>query len=281
MTDDPPLYVDVDGPVAILTLSRPARRNALTRHATQLLGSAIHDIAGRDDVRGVIITGAGNRAFAAGADISELVDRPPMAALDTGFPRVLADLESLPVPTVAALNGDALGGGCELALACDLRVAAAHARVGFPEVGLGIMPGAGGTRRLLQQIGIGRTKELILTGRILDASQALDWGLVNRVVAAGAVLTTAKAVLAELVERPQVALRLAKLTIDATARHEASAELERVAYALSYHGPDRAERMQRFLHQRESVLDRPPRQRDADRGARRDSTDESFTGQPY
>ena len=198
----------------------------------------------------MIITGAGDRAFASGADVAELADRDPMLALDGLVQGILLDLEALPFPTIAALNGYALGGGWELALACDLRVASSTARVGFPEVGLGIMPGAGGTLRLLRYVGVGRAKEWIMTGRILDAQEAESFGLVNRVVAPEDLLDAARSLMVELVSQPRLAVRLAKMVIDAAARGQAGPELERMAYTLTFHAPDRSERMHRFLEQR-------------------------------
>jgi enoyl-CoA hydratase/carnithine racemase len=233
--------------VVVATMNRAERRNALSRAAWLELGDLLGDLQADAETRGLIITGTGNRAFAAGADVSELVDRPPFVALDGLVQGILLQLEDLPFPTIAALNGHALGGGWELALACDLRIAASHARVGFPEVSLGIMPGAGGTLRLLQHVGIGLAKEWILTGRLLDASEAASHGLVNKVVDATEVLDAARSVMGELIAQPRVGVRLAKLVLNATARGEAGALLERLAYTLTFHSPERSERMRSFL----------------------------------
>jgi enoyl-CoA hydratase len=200
--------------------------------------------------RGLIITGAGERAFAAGADVSELVDRPPLVALDGLVQQILIELEDVPFPTIAALNGHALGGGWELALACDLRVAVAHARVGFPEVGLGIIPGAGGTQRLLQHVGVGRAMEWILASRIIDAREAADHGLINRVVEGTNLLEEARSLMGDLVAQPKLAVRLAKMMVNATARGQAGPDFERLAYTLAFHSPERSERMQSFLDRR-------------------------------
>lgn len=247
MTEDRSILCDsVDG-LAVVTVNRPERRNALSRDMWLELGRVLTELRSEPGTRGLVLTGAGDRAFAAGADVAELVDRPPVVALDGLVQGVLTGLEDLPFPTVAALNGHALGGGWELALACDVRVAVPGAKVGFPEIGLGIMPGAGGTMRLLQHVGIGLAKEWILTGRLLSAVQAADQGLINRVVEPDALLDEARALLNAMVGQPALALRLAKLTINATARGHASTELERTAYALTFYGPERSERMRRFL----------------------------------
>lgn len=141
-------------------------------------------------------------------------------------------------------------GRVELALACDLRVAVSSAKVGFPEVGLGIIPGAGGTLRLLQHVGVGLAKEYILTGRLLDAAEAHALGLVNRLVEPGRALDEARGLMEVLAGQPRTAVRLAKLLIDAAARGEASPAMERLAYTLTFHAPDRAERMHAFLDRR-------------------------------
>jgi enoyl-CoA hydratase/carnithine racemase len=237
--------------VALVTIDRPERRNALSRDAWLELRSAITAARSDPDTLGLIITGSGDRAFAAGADIEELADRPALVALDGLVQTVLLEVEALPFPTIAAVNGHALGGGWELALACDLRVAVSSARVGFPEVGLGIMPGAGGILRLLQHVGIGFAKEWVLTGRLLDASEAHAHGLVNRVVEPGQALDAARGLMAEIASQPLTAVRLATIVIDAAARGQASPELERLAYTLTFHSPERAERMHAFLDRRD------------------------------
>lgn len=236
--------------IVLVTIDRPDRRNALSRDAWLELRGLLRRLGDDPATEGMIITGAGDRAFASGADVAELADRDPMVALDGLVQGILLDLEALPFPTIAALNGYALGGGWELALACDLRVASSSAQVGFPEVGLGIMPGAGGTLRLLRHVGVGRAKEWIMTGRILAAHEAESFGLVNRVVAPDDLLDAARTLMVELVSQPRLAVRLAKMVIDAAARGQAGPELERMAYTLTFHAPDRSERMHRFLEQR-------------------------------
>jgi enoyl-CoA hydratase len=240
--------------ITVVTINRPDRRNALTRATWLELQALLGALRADPEIRGLIITGAGDRAFAAGADVSELVDRPPLVALEGLVQQILIELEDLPFPTIAALNGHALGGGWELALACDLRVAAAHARVGFPEVGLGIIPGAGGTLRLLQHVGVGRAKEWILASRVLDAREAATHGLINKVVEDGNILDEAHSLMEELVTQPQLAVRLAKLMVNASARGQAGPDFERLAYTLAFHSPERSERMQRFLDRRAERL---------------------------
>ena len=243
------LHETIEG-VALVTINRPDKHNALSRDIWLELSDLLGDLRADPGTRGLIVTGAGNRAFAAGADVAELVDRAPLVALDGLVQKILFQLSDLPWPTIAALNGHALGGGWELALACDLRVAAPHARVGFPEVGLGIIPGAGGTLKLLQHVGVGRAMEWILTSRLLDAHEAASYGLINKVVDDGQVVEAARSLMAELGAQPRLAVRLAKIMVNAAARGEAGPELERLAYTLAFHSPERSERMHRFLDQR-------------------------------
>lgn len=250
MAETASIRVEIHDGVAVATIDRPERRNALSKQAWSELRTAIAALGGDDDIEGLIVTGAGDQAFAAGADVEELADRPAFVALDGFVQSVMLELEALPFPTIAALNGHALGGGWELALACDLRVAVSSAKVGFPEVGLGIIPGAGGTLRLLQHVGVGLAKEWILTGRLLDAAEAHALGLVNRLVEPGRALDEARGLMEVLAGQPRTAVRLAKLLIDATARGEASPAMERLAYTLTFHAPDRAERMHAFLERR-------------------------------
>jgi enoyl-CoA hydratase len=234
--------------VVVVTVDRQDRRNAMDRAAWFELRDLVRALRDDEALRGVIVTGAGDKAFVAGADVEELADRDPWVALAGAVQRTLLELDDLPVPTVAALNGDALGGGWELALACDLRVAAGHARVGFPEVGLGIMPGAGGTQRLLHHVGLGRAKELVFTGRLLDAGEAAALGLVNAV--ADDALGEARRLMGTILRQAPTSVRLAKTVLNATARQDSGADLERLAYTLTFHTEERGARMRRFLERR-------------------------------
>jgi enoyl-CoA hydratase/carnithine racemase len=211
-----PVRVDLPGSVATITLDRPEARNALDRPLLRALGSALRDLDARPGLRAVVLTGAGDRAFCAGADLRE---RATMSDEETrGFLALLGEavalLEGLPVPVVAALNGATLGGGLELALGCDLRVASEEAVLGLPEVGVGIIPGAGGTQRLPRLVGLARAKEMVLTGRKLTAGVAESWGLVNRVVPAAQVLGAAHALAQEVADKAPLAVAAAKRALD-------------------------------------------------------------------
>ena len=206
------------GRVAHLELVNPPL-NLVTRELLQELGEAVAALAEAsvDDVRAVVVTGRGERAFCAGSHVGEFeAQRGPAGRarleLEARVSRALADL---PMPTVAAIEGDALGGGLELALACDLRIASARARLGLPEVRLAVIPGAGGTQRLPSVVGPARARELILTGRIITADEAARIGLVNEVVPAGQARARADAVADEIAGRGPLAVREAKRLIDA------------------------------------------------------------------
>ncbi|HEX6071134.1 MAG TPA: enoyl-CoA hydratase-related protein [Longimicrobiaceae bacterium] len=205
------LRLDLEAPVATLTVHRPDRLNALDRDTIVELGEALARIREAADVRGAVITGSGDRAFVAGADISELAAMEPLEGVEVSRlgQRVFRELELSRKPIVAAVNGFALGGGCELALAAHLRIASTSARFGLPEVRLGIIPGYGGTVRLSRLVGKGRALELILGGEMIDAEEAHRIGLVNRVVPAESLLQEARELVGRIVKNGPLALGLA------------------------------------------------------------------------
>jgi methylglutaconyl-CoA hydratase len=187
VSDEDPIRVDQRGPIVVWTITREARMNSLSRDVLLAFGRLGREAADNDSIRAILITGAGDKAFCAGADLKE---RRGMSENDIRvqvalYRSELGPIDRSPKPVVAAINGVAFGGGLELALLCDLRVAAAHAELALPETTLGIIPGAGGTQRLPRLVGEGRAKEMILLGRRLSALEALSWGLVNRVTPAG------------------------------------------------------------------------------------------------
>jgi enoyl-CoA hydratase len=204
--------VDVarDGAVAIVTIDRQDALNALNVETLTELRDRLRELAAAEDVRAVVLTGAGEKAFVAGADIKYMSGLDAEQAKGWGALGHDASrlLETMPKPTIAAINGFALGGGCELALGCDIRYASSRARLGQPEINLGIVPGWGGTQRLARVCGIGVAKELIFTGRIVDAEEALRIGLVNAI--ADPVLDRALETAHELASKSRLALSLAK-----------------------------------------------------------------------
>lgn len=202
------------GPIAYVTLNRPKVLNALNAKTISELRSVFEDIRDDSEVRGVIFTGAGDKAFAAGADISEMAnDTAVTAEQKTRAGQALTDLiENLGKPVIAAVNGFALGGGCELSMACTLRIAAETAKFGQPEVKIGIMPGYGGTQRLPRLIGKGRALQLILSGELISAQEAYRIGLVNELVAAAGLISRAEAILNQIVSNAPLGV---KYSIDA------------------------------------------------------------------
>ena len=193
--------------VATITVNRPDKLNALNAATIGELGDAIDEVRHRDDVGGVILTGAG-RAFVAGADISELASQTPMQARQRALrgQQIFRRFETSPKPVIAAVNGFALGGGCELAMACHVRIASDAAKFGQPEVKLGICPGYGGTQRLPRLVGTGRALQLLMTGEMVDAAEAYRIGLVNRVVPGGELLGAADAMLRQMLANGPLAL---------------------------------------------------------------------------
>src|SRR6202047_4309728 len=208
------IVYDKKGPIAYVTLNRPKVMNALNKATIKELRAAFEDARDDSAVHGVILTGAGERAFAAGADIAEIANNTAVEAeAATRRGQALPDLiENLGKPVIAAVNGFALGGGCELAMACTIRVAAESAKFGQPEVKLGVIPGYGGTQRLPRLIGRGRALKLILSGEIIDAKEAYRIGLVNEVVPGANLIARAEAVLNQIISNAPVG---AKYSIEA------------------------------------------------------------------
>ena len=203
------LLIDRDGPVAVVTVNRPKVLNALNTQTLDELRRAILALKHDDSVRAVVLTGAGEKSFIAGADINELAVQTPTTGREHAMAgqHVLDLIEHMGKPVIAAINGYALGGGCELAMACTLRIAADTARLGQPEITLGIIPGYAGTQRLARIIGRGRALELLLTGDQISAQEAHRLGLVNRVVPAADLMRDARALAATLAAKAPVAVR--------------------------------------------------------------------------
>jgi enoyl-CoA hydratase len=209
------LLVQRESAVAVLTIQRPQRLNALDAATLDDIRQAALDFQQDESIRCVIVTGSGDKAFVAGADINEIARDTPDGARQRALngQRVFDLIEQLGKPVIAAVNGFALGGGCELAMACTLRIAADTARFGQPEINLGLIPGFAGTQRLARLVGKTRAMELILTGNPISASDALAIGLINRVVPAADLMSSARTLAAELAAKPPIALRYAMTAI--------------------------------------------------------------------
>jgi enoyl-CoA hydratase len=210
------LLLEHDGPVATVTLNRPAVLNALNLQMLDELSTVFAELDGDDALRAVIVTGAGSKAFAAGADISELNALPGARAAEAQARRgqaLTVAIERLRVPVIAAVNGFALGGGCEIAMACDIRIATENARFGQPEVNLGILPGYGGTQRLTRLVGEGWAMYLCVTGEMIDAAEALRIGLVQKVTPADGLIAEAQRIAGLIAAKAPLAVAHAKRAI--------------------------------------------------------------------
>src|SRR5437879_3002599 len=242
------------GPIAYVTINRPKVLNALNAKTISELRSAFEDARGDSEVRGVVFTGAGDKSFAAGADISEMANDTPLTAeAKTRSGQALTDLiENLGKPVIAAVNGFALGGGCELSMASTIRIAAETARFGQPEVKIGVMPGYGGTQRLPRLIGKGRALQLILSGEIIDAQEAYRIGLVNEVVPATELITRAEAILKQIFSNAPLAVKYALEAVNKgleTSQTE-GLSLEASLFGLCAGTEDKKEGTQAFLQKR-------------------------------
>ena len=244
---------EVEGRVATVTIDRPEKRNALNGVVRRELIRTLDDLESREDVRVVVLTGAGEKAFVAGADIDEFANRTPLeqrAAMEGR--RVFDVLAQLPKPTLASINGYALGGGCELALACDIRIAGRSARLGQPEVNLGLLPGGGGTQRLPRLVGLGRAMRLTLTGELIGAEEAERIGLVDEVVDDDALRARTRELAASIARQSPLALKLIKQAVRASAEMPLSAglRLERELFVTAFSSEDRVEGVAAFLEKR-------------------------------
>lgn len=246
------IKVEIEGRVAVLTVDRPAVRNALNLETVQEIRAALQDLAANASVGVLIVTGAGDKAFVSGADINDIRARTLTDGLAAINSSLFAEVEKFPRPTIAAVNGAALGGGCELALACDIRVAADTARFGQPELNLGIIPGAGATQRLPRTVGIGWARHLVLTGETIDARQALEIGLVTAVVPPADLMPRARDLADRILRTGPLAARLAKLALNASSRVDLDSGLliETLAQAICYNSDDKLEGTTAFLEKR-------------------------------
>jgi enoyl-CoA hydratase len=247
------IRIERDGAVAIVTIHRPEKRNALSAQVRAELISVFDELRDDDSVRVLVITGAGDKAFVAGADIGEFAQRTPLEqrAAMTGR-RVFDEVAAYPKPVLAMINGLALGGGCELALACDVRLAADTAKLGQPEINLGIIPGGGGTQRLPHVVGTGQAMRLILSGEIISAAEALRIGLVDVVHPAAELRERTLEFARGMAGKSPVALRMAKSAVRAAAEMPLAAGLqyETESFITCFGSDDKREGVAAFLEKR-------------------------------
>jgi enoyl-CoA hydratase len=249
------VLLDVDPPIATITLNRPRVLNALSPELIAEVGDALNRLAADESVRAVVLTG-GPKVFAAGADIGDMADRSPIDQLLRDQTGRWAPIASFGKPLIAAVNGYALGGGCELALMCDLIVAGDSARIGQPEINLGIIPGAGGTQRWPRTVGKYVAMEVNLTGQPLTADRAYQLGLVNRVVPAEVTIEVAKQMAHLLAEKPPLAVRLAKESVNKAFETPLDEGLlvERKNFYFLFASEDQKEGMRAFLEKRKAAF---------------------------
>jgi enoyl-CoA hydratase len=255
MSDTGQVTVKTEDDMAIVCLDRPTKHNALTPDMLGQLEQILIDLDVKRSVRAVVVTGAGDRSFCAGADIHLFKALHPLdmwAQWTRRGHRVFSQLAGLRQPTIAAISGNAYGGGLELALACDLRVVADDATLGLTETGIGTLPGWGGTGRLRDLIGVGRAKEMVFTGEPLTADRALAWGLANQLAPKAEVIKTARILAAKIAGRAPIAVQMAKQAIDAGGAYQ---EMEQVTSAATAYTRDAAEGLASFTEKR------PPRYR--------------------
>jgi enoyl-CoA hydratase len=255
-TDYDTLYTEVADGVAVVTINRPEVRNAVSRQVQLDIRAVLDAFRADEAVQVVVFTGAGEKAFVAGADISQVRGYTLHTALSSDLQRLYDEVESFEKPTIAAVNGYALGGGCELAMACDIRIAADSARFGLPETNLSVLPAAGGTQRLARLVGTGRAIEMILTGRLIGAAEAERIGLVTSVVPREELLAAARDLAAQISAKGPLAVRLAKLVIRSgmDADQRTGLVVERLAQALLYTTDDKNEGTDAFLGKRRPVF---------------------------
>ncbi|WP_411682670.1 short-chain-enoyl-CoA hydratase [Clostridium thailandense] len=249
------VVLDKQSHIAILSFNRPKALNALNSDVLNELNQILDEINNGEEIYVVIITGYG-KAFVAGADISEMKNKTPEEArrfADLGL-SVFRKIELMEKPVIAAVNGFALGGGCELAMSCDIRIASEKAKFGQPEVGLGITPGFAGTQRLSRLVGIAKAKELIFTGDLIDAVEAEKLGLVNKVVVHDQLMTEALALAEKIVSKAQIAIRYSKTSINRGFESdiETGMQIEKNLFGLCFSTDDQTEGMEAFLEKRKA-----------------------------
>ena len=251
------LLLERAGRVAIVTVNRPDKRNALNIKTREEGAAVLEELRSDDSVGVVVFTGAGDKAFVAGADIAEFSGRTAITQREVMMGRSLfTAIDTFPKPVIAMINGYCLGGGCELALACDIRIASESASFGQPEINLGIIPGGGGTQRLTRLVGEGKAMELILTGEIIDAKTAFAIGLVNQVVPADQLKAKTMEIANRIADKSPIALRLAKEAVKLASRSNLDEGLRREVdlFALCFSSEDKDEGVRAFLEKRKPVF---------------------------
>lgn len=239
--------------VAVITINRPDKLNALNSKVHEEGVAALDELSNDDEIRVVVFTGAGEKSFIAGADISEFAGKTPVTQRAVFQNRTLFNsIDTFPKPVIAMINGFCLGGGCELALACDIRIAGENAKLGQPEINLGIIPGGGGTQRLTKLIGEGKSMEMILTGDMIDAETALKLGLVNHVYSAEELEENTMKLAKKIASKSPIALQMAKEAVKTASKSNLDEGLRREVdlFAITFSSEDKEEGVAAFLEKR-------------------------------
>lgn len=251
------ITLDRRGAVAVLTINRPDKLNALNKQVHREAVAALDELKHDNSVRVVVITGSGEKSFVAGADISEFQDQTPTTQRDLFHERTLFNsIDVFPKPVIAMVNGFCLGGGNELALACDIRICSENAKFSQPEINLGLIPGGGGTQRLTRLIGEGRSMEIMLTGDMIDAQTAYNFGLVNHVYPAAELEAKTMELANKIADKAPIALQLAKEAVKFASRSNLDEGLRREVdlFALCFATEDKQEGVSAFLEKRKPVF---------------------------
>lgn len=252
MMEEMKVLIETRGPVALITINRPEVRNALDTETWRLLQQAFLDLEADAGINVILVTGAGDKAFVAGADLNSLKARSSAATFNGETPKIVARIEKVTKPTIAVINGFALGGGLELAMACDIRIASRKAKLGQTEINVGILPGAGGTQRLTRLVGVAKAKELIFTGKIISADEAEKIGLVNLVVDPEALMEAGWAMANEIASKSQITVQVAKQVVSQGAETDLATGLmlEKLGQSFVFGTEDHLEGICAFLEKR-------------------------------
>lgn len=246
-----------EGKLGFITINRPDVRNALNKQTLEEIEEALDRASADTEVGVVIFTGKGDKSFAAGADINQLTEKTAVDALQgNGMQQIYDKIESFEKPTIAMINGYALGGGCELAMSCDIRIASANAKLGLPELNLSIIPGAGGTQRLARLVGKGKALEMILTGKIIDVEEALQAGLITEMTTPEQLLDKVREVSEKILSKGPLAVQLAKISVHMGTETDMKTGLmlEKLSQAVLFNTEDKNEGTKAFLEKRAPVF---------------------------
>ncbi len=242
--------------IATITINRPSKLNALNKEAVYRFRDILNDLEKNDAVRAIIITGAGDKSFCVGTDVEWLNEWTIQEELSYNGQNLVSQIENMPQPVIAAVNGYALGGGCEMILGCDIRICSEKAKMGLPEVDLGVIPAYGGTQRLARYVGVGKAKELLFTGDMIDASEAKNIGLVNKVVVHEELMDEALKMAAKIASKGPLAVRFVKMSVNMSSSIDLSSGMiwEKMVQGVLLGTEDKTEGIAAFIEKRKPIF---------------------------